>query len=69
MGFSNFGALEEHFREKHRGLDCKPLCPGAAAHGYYLSFSGRRLRDIWVIAESKRSETLKIMELAQTDGM
>ena len=58
MSSSNFGALEEHFREEHPGLDCKPLCPGTAAHGYYLSFSGRRLRDIWAMAKSKKSETL-----------
>ena len=83
MEFSNFRALEEHFRERHPGLDCKPLCHGTAAHGYYLSFSGHRLRDIWAMAESKKSETpnimelrniwametLKIMELAQTDDV
>ena len=66
MNSSNFGALEEHFREEHPGLDCMPLSPGAAAHGYYLSFSGRRLRDIWAMAKSNRSDTLKIEELAQT---
>lgn len=58
MSFLNFGALEDHFREEHPGLDCKPLSPGAAVHGYYLSFSGRRLRDIWTTAKSNKSETL-----------
>ena len=58
MGFSCFGALEEHFWEEHPGLDCKRLCPGAAAHGYYLSFSGHRLRDIWATGKRRASETL-----------
>ena len=57
MSCSNFEALEEHFREEHPGLDCKRLCTGAAAHGYYLNFSGRRLRDIWAMAKSNKSET------------
>ena len=57
-GFPCFAALEEHFWEEHPGLDFKRLRPGAAAHGYYLSFSGRRLRDIWATGKRRESETL-----------
>ena len=70
--YSNFHALEEHFREEHPGIHCRPLSPGDTGYGYYLSFSGRRLRDIWAIARSKKSERLVLdstWELAKTHGV